>query len=158
MPRPLADAVGLITDASSGIGRASAVACARSGSRLVRAARGEDGLRMAVEDCRGAGGDAIAVPTDVTDEEAVRRLAERAEQHFGRIDVWVNNAGVIAYGRFDELPAVEFRQVIETNLFGQVHGAPSHGGPCGLTTSRAASGLLSVHPRPRRWTSEASRI
>ena len=57
------------------------------------------------------------------DEAAVTALAERAAEHFGRVDVWVNNAGVMAYGRFDQVPSAVFRAVIETNFMGQVHGA-----------------------------------
>jgi NAD(P)-dependent dehydrogenase (short-subunit alcohol dehydrogenase family) len=60
---------------------------------------------------------------DVADEPAVEALAAAVEQRFGRIDVWVNNAGVIAYGPFEEIPSEVFRGVIETNLMGQVHGA-----------------------------------
>jgi NAD(P)-dependent dehydrogenase (short-subunit alcohol dehydrogenase family) len=63
------------------------------------------------------------VPTDVRDEAAVTALADCAQERFGRIDVWVNCAGVIAYGRFEAVPGDVFRAVIETNLFGQVHGA-----------------------------------
>jgi NAD(P)-dependent dehydrogenase (short-subunit alcohol dehydrogenase family) len=62
---------------------------------------------------------------DVADESAVEGLAALAVERFGRIDVWVNNAGVIAYGEFLEIPPDVFRQVIETNLMGQVHGARS---------------------------------
>jgi NAD(P)-dependent dehydrogenase (short-subunit alcohol dehydrogenase family) len=123
MPRPLDEAVVVITGASSGIGRAAALKFAREGSRLVLAARSEDGLRAVAEECRAAGADAIAVPTDVSDEEAVERLAKRAVERHERIDVWVNNAGVISYGPFTETPAADFRRVVETNLFGQVHGA-----------------------------------
>jgi NAD(P)-dependent dehydrogenase (short-subunit alcohol dehydrogenase family) len=76
-----------------------------------------------VRECRERGGAAIAVPTDVCDERAVRALADAAVGEFGRIDVWVGNAGVFAYGAFEELDADVFRKVVETNLLGQVHGA-----------------------------------
>ena len=69
------------------------------------------------------GAAAIALPTDVRDEAAVQALARASVERFGALDVWVNCAGVIAYGRFEEVPAEIFRAVIETNLFGQVHGA-----------------------------------
>jgi NAD(P)-dependent dehydrogenase (short-subunit alcohol dehydrogenase family) len=123
MPRDLAGAVVVITGGSSGIGRAAAVAFARRGSRLVLAARGERDLAVAAGECSELGAEAIAVPTDVRDELAVIALAARAAERFGRIDVWVNSAGVIAYGRFEETPSDVFRAVIETNLMGQVHGA-----------------------------------
>src|SRR6185312_8660976 len=69
------------------------------------------------------GGQALAAPTDVTDEAAVQRAAAVAVERFGRLDVWINNAGVGLYGHIDTLPMADWRRVIETNLFGVVHGA-----------------------------------
>ncbi len=63
------------------------------------------------------------VPTDVGGEDAVRALARAAVERFGRIDVWVNNALVLSYGTFEQTPSEVFRQVVQTNLFGQTHGA-----------------------------------
>jgi NAD(P)-dependent dehydrogenase (short-subunit alcohol dehydrogenase family) len=96
---------------------------AREGSRLVLAARSAGPLSTLAEEIEGMGAAAIAVPTDVRDEAAVQALARAAVERFGALDVWVNCAGVIAYGRFEEVPGEVFRAVIETNLFGQVHGA-----------------------------------
>jgi NAD(P)-dependent dehydrogenase (short-subunit alcohol dehydrogenase family) len=121
--RDLASCVVVITGASSGIGRAAAQQFALEGSRLVLAARAEGPLREAVGECERLGATALAVPTDVRDESAVQTLAARAVERFGRLDVWVNGAGVMAYGRFGEIPSEVFRAIIETNLFGQVHGA-----------------------------------
>jgi NAD(P)-dependent dehydrogenase (short-subunit alcohol dehydrogenase family) len=121
--RDLSDSVVVITGASSGIGRAAAYAFAREGSRLVLAARTPAALRTVAEEVERMGAAAIAIPTDVRDEAAVRALAHGAVERFGSLDVWVNCAGVIAYGRFEEVPSEVFRAVIETNLFGQVHGA-----------------------------------
>jgi NAD(P)-dependent dehydrogenase (short-subunit alcohol dehydrogenase family) len=96
---------------------------AREGSRLVLAARSAGPLSTLAEEIEGMGAAAIAVPTDVRDEAAVQALARAAVERFGALDVWVNCAGVIAYGRFEEVPGEVFRAVLETNLFGQVHGA-----------------------------------
>jgi NAD(P)-dependent dehydrogenase (short-subunit alcohol dehydrogenase family) len=121
--RDLSNCAVVITGASSGIGRAAAHEFARCGSDLVLAARAAGPLEEAAGECRELGAQALALPTDVRDEAAVEELARRAEEAFGRLDVWVNGAGVIAYGRFDEVPSEVFRAVIETNLMGQVHGA-----------------------------------
>jgi NAD(P)-dependent dehydrogenase (short-subunit alcohol dehydrogenase family) len=123
MPRPLEEAVVVITGASSGIGRAAALRLARRGSSLVLAGRSEEPLNDVVAECGGLGAEAIAVPVDVGDEDAVEGLAAAAVERFGRVDVWVNGAAVIAYGRFEELPAELFRRQIDVNLMGQVHGA-----------------------------------
>lgn len=119
----LKDAVVVVTGASSGIGRATAHAFARSGAALVLAARHEGALREAARECERLGARALAVPTDTRDEEAVARLAERAIETFGRIDVWVNNAAVAAFGDFREIPADVFDAVIRTNVIGYAHGA-----------------------------------
>ncbi len=65
----------------------------------------------------------MAVPTDVTSEAAVQHLAQQAISAFGRIDVWINNAGVLAAGRFQDIPSEVFNRVIETNFLGYVYGA-----------------------------------
>jgi NAD(P)-dependent dehydrogenase (short-subunit alcohol dehydrogenase family) len=123
MARKLSNAVVVITGASSGIGRATALGMAQRGAALVLAARRDAPLYELARECEARGGRAVAVPTDVTNQEAVEMLAAQALKHFGRIDVWVNNASVLAIGRFEDTPPEVFRQVVDTNLFGYVHGA-----------------------------------
>ncbi|SHE93257.1 Short-chain dehydrogenase [Streptoalloteichus hindustanus] len=113
----------MVTGASSGIGRATALAFARHGAAVVLAARRAAALESAAEQCRAHGVPAMAAPVDVTDEEAVRELARSAVDRFGRLDVWVNNAGVTLWGRTEEVPMTVFRRVMETDFFGYVHGA-----------------------------------
>ncbi|MEW2381695.1 SDR family oxidoreductase [Micromonospora sp. NPDC047707] len=122
LTRRLADAVVVITGASSGIGTATAYALARRGAAVVLAARSDPALHQVAQRCLELGGRAAAVPTDVTDPAAVEQLAERAVAEFGRIDGWVNNAAVSAVGLFDEIPVEEFRRVLEVNLLGTAYG------------------------------------
>ncbi len=123
MSRSISNDVVVVTGASSGIGRATARSFASERAHLVLAARREQPLRKVAAECKELGGSAIAVPTDVTDEAAVQALADEATDTFGTVDTWVNNAAVMHFGRFEETPPEVFRQVIETNLFGYVHGA-----------------------------------
>ncbi|MFC4175006.1 SDR family oxidoreductase [Microvirga sp. GCM10011540] len=113
----------VITGASSGIGRATAHSFAARGARLVLAARRAQILREVVHECEKLGAEAIAVPTDVTDAEAVSNLAQAAMDAFGRIDVWVNNAGTGVFGPYTEARIELHRQVIEINLLGTMYGA-----------------------------------
>jgi len=121
--RDLSKCAVVITGASSGIGRAAALAFAARGSRLALAARAQQPLEEVARECEACGTEALWLATDVREEEQVSELARRTVDRFGRLDVWVNSAGVIVYGRFEDVPTDVFRAVIETNLFGQVHGA-----------------------------------
>ncbi|MCH6230008.1 SDR family NAD(P)-dependent oxidoreductase [Microbacterium sp. CFH 31415] len=102
----------VITGASSGIGRATAGAYARRGARLVIASRSAAALETVAEECRAHGAEVLVVPTDVTEEGEVRALAAAAAGDYGRIDVWVGNAGLFSYGGFEETPARLFREVV----------------------------------------------
>ncbi|AYA36038.1 SDR family oxidoreductase [Hymenobacter oligotrophus] len=113
----------VITGASSGIGRAAALAFARCGARLVLAARRAHVLAEVAAECEHLGGRALAVPTDTTDAQAVERLAQQAEAFGGRIAVWINNAGSGAVGAFDEVPLAAHEQVLRLNLLGYLYGA-----------------------------------
>ena len=123
MPRPLEEAVVVLTGASSGIGRAAALRIARRGASLALCAPGERPLAEVAAKCEGAGAATLHRALDVAEEEAVEAFAAATEERFGRIDVWVNGAATMAYGNFEDIPSEVFRKVVETNLMGQVHGA-----------------------------------
>jgi NAD(P)-dependent dehydrogenase (short-subunit alcohol dehydrogenase family) len=113
----------VVTGASSGIGRATALAFASKGALVVLAARREEALKEVADLCREAGGSAIFVPTDVTNEDEVQNLAKAALEAGGRIDVWINNAGVTLFALLEKGKFEEHRRVIETNLYGAILSA-----------------------------------
>ncbi|WP_231489716.1 SDR family NAD(P)-dependent oxidoreductase [Pedobacter sp. Leaf170] len=113
----------VITGASSGVGLATAEAFAKAGCNVVLASRGQDALNQAVEYCRSLGTKAIGVGTDVSEITQIKTLMEEALKVSGRIDFWVNNAGVMASGRFEEIPIEVSHQVVKTNLLGYLNSA-----------------------------------
>lgn len=113
----------VVTGASSGIGRATALRFAGEGASVVLAARRAEALAAVAAECEQAGGRAIVVPTDVSDESAVDALAQRAVDEFGRIDVWVNDAAVSVYAPLVEAPIADVRRVLDVNVLGYVYGA-----------------------------------
>jgi len=115
----------VITGGSSGVGRAAAEAFALEGCNIVVAARGKEALEETVALCRDLEVSAMAVPTDVSIASDVQNLANKALEFNGRIDIWINNAGVMASGKFEDIPMDLNEQVIKTNLFGYMHGAYS---------------------------------
>ncbi len=112
----------VITGASSGIGRATAVALAREGVRVILGARREDRLQETVEQIRQAHGEAHALATDVTRAEHVQRLVSEAVAVFGRLDILVNNAGVGYHGRLESMPTEEIRHLFDVNVMGTIYG------------------------------------
>ncbi len=120
----LANKTVVITGASSGIGKAAAIAFAREGARLVLAARGRQGLEdTAAKSYRAGARDVHIVVTDISDVAQVKRLADEALSHTGYVDYWINNAGVLSFGKFENTPVEVIDQVIKTNLLGYMYSA-----------------------------------
>ena len=121
--KPLDEQVIVITGASSGIGLATAETAAKKGAKLILAARSEQTLDQVVRRINDAGGEAIFVECDVANRQQVDHVAATAVTRFGRIDTWVNNAGVAIYGRLDEVSEADSRKLFETNFWGVVNGS-----------------------------------
>ncbi len=113
----------VVTGTSSGFGKGTAIELARRKASVVLAARRGDLLQAVARECERAGGRALAVPTDVSDEQGVARLAERSLDEFARIDVWINDIGVGALGRFERIPLADHVHVIATDLLGTLYGS-----------------------------------
>lgn len=113
----------VVTGASSGVGLATAEAFSKYGCKLVLAARGEAGLALAEQRCTALGAMVLTVATDVSDYVAVQHLLSHALAFGGKIDYWINNAGVMASGRFEEIPIDVSHQVVKTNLLGYLNCA-----------------------------------
>lgn len=118
----LKGAVAIVTGASSGIGRATALALAREGVRVALAARRKERLLAVAEEIHAAGAEALAVPTDVAEEAEVRALVDATVARWGRIDVLVNNAGIGLLARVAETSPREFERLMAVNFFGAVYG------------------------------------
>lgn len=110
-----------VTGASSGIGEATALSCARAGAAVALAARRVERIEALVQRIAAEGGHAIAVPTDVGDEQQARSFVERAHAELGRLDVLVNNAGVMLLGPVENAPTEEWRRMIHANVFGVLY-------------------------------------
>ncbi len=110
-----------ITGASSGIGEATAVACARAGAAVALAARRGERIEALAERIKGEGGQAIAVACDVGEEDQAGAFVRRAHSELGRLDVLINNAGVMLLGPIEGADTEEWRQMIHANVFGVLY-------------------------------------
>jgi NAD(P)-dependent dehydrogenase (short-subunit alcohol dehydrogenase family) len=112
----------VVTGASAGVGRATAIAFAKRGWNVALIARGREGLEGAKRDVEAAGGRALVLPLDVADADAVFAAADQVAAKWGHIDVWVNDAMVTIFAPVSEIKPKEFRRVTEVTYLGQVHG------------------------------------
>src|ERR671938_1881004 len=118
MEEVLKGKVAVVTGASSGIGEATVRALAHRGAAVVLAARAEEKMRFLEREVAAAGGQALAVKTDVTDEASVQAMVEQTVEEFGSLDILVNNAGLGLSGRVAELRPGDIRYLFEVNLIG----------------------------------------
>ena len=156
----------VVTGASSGNGKAMALLLADRGARLVLAARRAELLEATALEAESLGGEALAVSCDVTVREQVEAVAGAALERFGRIDAWINNAGVIAWSLFEDTTEEEFRRTLEVNPMGAVYGSwvvlpamrsQNSGGTeppsaSALSANSGAAFSLVRRLRVRRWT------
>jgi short-subunit dehydrogenase len=122
MPRPFPDQVVVVTGASSGVGRETALLLAERGATVVLAARNEEALRTLDAEVTRLGGTALLRPTDVAEWAQVEGLARQTVERFGRIDTWVNCAATAVYGEVHQLSAEEITRAIQVILFGHIYG------------------------------------
>ena len=112
----------VVTGSSGGVGRAIAHAFAKRGAHVGLLARGQEGLTGAKREVETLGGQALCVPTDVSDHLQVEAAAQKVEEHFGEIDVWVNDAMATVFARFIDTEPEEFKRATEVTYLGAVYG------------------------------------
>ncbi|HEU4852102.1 MAG TPA: SDR family oxidoreductase [Telluria sp.] len=121
--KKLADQVIVITGASSGIGLTTARMAAEQGARLVLVSRDQETLDKLAEELRAQGHEALAVAADVGVQAEVEQIGAKAIERFGRIDTWINNAGVSIFGRLEDVPMEDSQRMFQTNFWGVVNGS-----------------------------------
>ncbi len=112
----------VVTGASGGVGRATARLLATRGAKIALLARGTEGLEGARREVEARGGQALAIPTDVSQFDQVQAAADAIERKFGSVDLWINNAMVSMYSPFMKMTPTEFRHIVEVTFLGQVYG------------------------------------
>jgi short-subunit dehydrogenase len=121
--KPLDQQIIVLTGASSGIGLCTARLAAQRGAKLVLVARSDATLQALEKEITDTGGDVIHIVADVANRERMLFVAQEAVSLFGRIDTWINNAGVSIYGRLDEVNEADNRRLFDTNFWGMVNGS-----------------------------------
>lgn len=121
--KKLKDQVMVITGATSGIGLTTVRMAAGAGAKLVLVARGKEALEKLAEELHGKGHEAIIVKADVGDPDEVSKIGEAAIERFGRIDTWVNNAGISIFGKLEDVSLQDQRRLFDTNFWGVVQGS-----------------------------------
>lgn len=121
--KKISNQVIVLTGATSGIGLATARMAARRHAKLVLVARNADALNQLKDELERGGTDVLNIVADVGCETEVQRIAQAAIARFGRVDTWVNNAGVSIFGRFEEVTTDDMRRLFETNFWGVVYGS-----------------------------------
>jgi len=121
--RKIDEQVMVITGATSGIGLTTARMAAEGGAKLVLAARNAEALDQLASELRLKGTQVATIAADVGDPAGVERIGQAAMERFGRIDTWVNNAGVSIYGRNEDVPLEDMQRLFQTNYWGVVHGS-----------------------------------
>jgi short-subunit dehydrogenase len=121
--KALRDQVIVITGASSGIGLATAKAAAKAGAKVVLASRNEEALQKIEGDLKRQGAQVTHLAVDVSDENAVKRLAQHATTTFGQVDTWVNDAAAAMYAELTEVSMADHRRAFDVNYWGTVYGS-----------------------------------
>jgi NADP-dependent 3-hydroxy acid dehydrogenase YdfG len=122
MNAPIEGKVVVITGASSGLGEATARMLSAQGARVVLGARRVERIQSLADELTSAGGTALAIQTDVTDPEQVQRLVDTAVQTYGRIDVILNNAGLMPHSPLERRKIEDWNRMIDVNIKGVLYG------------------------------------